>query len=128
LRATKSLKKAFLIQCVLFALCHIKGISLYHSAEVFTVFVIAIGFTYVAYKTRSLVAGITFHYFHDALLFFVQSPDSTQFSFQQHALFYAGLWIMVGVSCLVTKVAAERLQIRAEDELYQVPSVPAAER
>lgn len=61
LKATKSLKKAFLTQCVLFALCHIKGTSLYAAVEVFSVFLIAIGFTCVAYKTRSLVAGITFH-------------------------------------------------------------------
>jgi hypothetical protein len=90
--------------------------------EVFSVFLIAVGFTYVAYRTGSLVAGITFHYFHDALLFFVQSPDSKYFIFQQHALFYGGLWIMVGMGCLITKVAAQRFQIRAEDELYQVPS------
>ena len=125
LRATKSLKKAFLAQCILFALCHIKGTSLHALADVFSVFLIAIGFTYVAYKTGSLVAGITFHYFHDALLFFVQSPESELFSFQQHALFYAGLWIMVGIGCLVTKAAVQRFQIRAEDELYQVPSANA---
>jgi membrane protease YdiL (CAAX protease family) len=122
LGVTKSLKKAFLAQCVLFALCHIKGTSLHAFVDMFSVFVIAIGFTYVAYRTSSLVAGITFHYFHDALLFFVQSPESEHFSFQQHALFYGALWITVGIGCLVTKAAVQRFQIRAEDELYQVPS------
>jgi membrane protease YdiL (CAAX protease family) len=125
LRATKSLKKAFLAQCILFALCHIKGTSVHAFVEVFSAFLIAIGLTYVAYKTRSLVAGITFHYFHDALLFFVQSPESEHFSLQQHAFFYAGLWIMVGVGCLITRVAADRLLIRAEGELYEVPSATA---
>jgi membrane protease YdiL (CAAX protease family) len=78
LRATKSLKKAFLAQCILFSLCHIKGTNLYALADVFSVFLIAIGFTYVAHRTGSLVAGITFHYFHDAFLFFVE--------YRKHAL------------------------------------------
>lgn len=127
LRVTKSLKKAFFAQCVLFALCHIKGTNLYAFVEVFSVFLIAIGFTYAAYRTRSLVAGIVFHYFHDTLLFFVQSPGSEHFSVQQHALFYGGLWIMVGIGCLITEVASQRLQIRAEDELYQVPLANAGQ-
>ena len=127
LRATRSLKKAFLAQCILFALCHMKGTSLHALVEVFSAFLIAVGFTYVAHRTGSLVAGITFHYFHDALLFFVQSPDRQYFSFQQHALFYAGLWITVGLGCLIAKVAAQRFQIRAEDGLYQVPSANAGQ-
>jgi hypothetical protein len=32
---------------------------------------------------------------------------------------------MVGIGCLITRVAADRLLIRAEGELYEVPSATA---
>lgn len=121
LKATGSVKNAFLIQCVIFALSHIKGASLLAFVDVFSVFVIALGLTYVAYKTRTLIASIIFHYVHDALLFFVQSSDSSSFNWQQQALVFGFLWLMVGAACLITKFAVQRFQIRVTDELYKVP-------
>lgn len=73
---------------------------------------------YAAYKTRSLVAGIVFHYLHDAFLFFVQPPESAYTGVVDQVLFYALLWSMVGLGCLFTKLATERLGVRASTDLY----------
>ena len=74
IRFTKSLRRAAVIQVVLFGLAHVKGVDIPSLIDVVSVMVIAVGFTYVAYKTRSLIAGMVFHYLHDTLLFFVQPP------------------------------------------------------
>jgi membrane protease YdiL (CAAX protease family) len=55
LRYTGSLRRASAIQAVLFGMAHVKGLGAWAFVDVFTV--ISIGFTYAAYKTRSLVAG-----------------------------------------------------------------------
>jgi membrane protease YdiL (CAAX protease family) len=120
LEATHSLKKAFLVQVILFSLMHIKGTDVWAIVDVFSVAVLALGFTYVAYKTRSLVAGIVFHYVHDAFLFFVQVPGDVQIGVMDSLLFYGLLWLGVGVACLVTKVAADRLGVQAPTALYRL--------
>jgi membrane protease YdiL (CAAX protease family) len=125
LGATQSLKKAFAVQVVLFSLAHIKGTDVWAVVDVFSVAVLALGFTYVAYKTRSLVAGIVFHYVHDALLLFVQVPAEVQTEVMDDLLFYGLLWLAVGAGCLVTKVAADRLGVRAAAELYRVGRIGA---
>lgn len=84
-----------------------------------SVIVIAIGFTYAAYKTRSLVAGIVFHYVRDALLFFVQLPDGVHNGPAKNVAFHGLLWLGVGVGCLITKAASERLGARAPADLYE---------
>ena len=114
LRLTKSLKRAAVIQIVIFGLGHVKGIDIMALIDVVSVTIIAIGFTYVAYKTRSLIAGIVFHYLHDAFLFFVQSPGGEG----NVVLFYAMLWSMVGLGCLVTKFAVIKFEVRAPTDLY----------
>ncbi len=115
---TKSLKRASAIQIVLFGLAHMKGIDTLALVDVMSVMIIAIGFTYVAYKTRLLIAGIVFHYLHDALLFFVQPPDGVYTGMGANVLFYAMLWSMVGLGCLITKFAAEKFEVRAPSNLY----------
>jgi membrane protease YdiL (CAAX protease family) len=125
LEATHSLKKAFAVQVVLFSLGHIKGTDVWAVVDVFSVAVLALGFTYVAYKTRSLVAGIVFHYVHDALLFFVQVSGEVQTGVMDSLLFYGVLWLAVGAGCLITKVAADRLGVRAAVELYHVRRIDA---
>jgi membrane protease YdiL (CAAX protease family) len=119
LRITKSLEKAFVIQIVVFGLMHINGIDAVSLVDALSVSIIAISFTYVAYKTRSLLAAIVFHYLHDAFLFLVQLPGGVYQGFSDNALFYAGLWIMVGVSILITKMATERFRIQAKAPLYE---------
>lgn len=125
LEATHSLKKASVIQVVLFGLMHIKGTDVWAIVDVFSVAVLAIGFTYVAYKTRSLVAGIVLHYVHDAFLFFVQVPEGVQTGVTDSLLFYGLLWLAVGAGCLITGVAADRLGVQAAAELYRVERIDA---
>jgi membrane protease YdiL (CAAX protease family) len=125
LGATQSLKKACAVQVVLFSLAHIKGTDVRAVVDVFSVAVLALGFTYVAYKTRSLVAGIVFHYVHDALLLFVQVPAEVQTGVADDLLFYGLLWLGVGAACLATKVAADRLGVQAAGELHRVERVAA---
>jgi membrane protease YdiL (CAAX protease family) len=123
LRYTGSLMRASAIQAVLFGMAHIKGLDAWAFVDVFTVIVISIGFTYAAYKTRSLVAGVTFHYFHDALLKFVQIPATIDPGATHRAFFYVILWVMVGVGCVVTKLAVDRFGVRAPAELYRYEGV-----
>jgi membrane protease YdiL (CAAX protease family) len=123
LKFTGSLKRAFVIQVVLFGAIHIQGVDVGAFVDAFSVMVMAIGFTYVAYKTRSLVAGVVFHYFHDAFLFFVQLPDGTYGGVTENAIFYGFLWLMIGVGCAITKLAAEKISVRAPEELYSLQKV-----
>ena len=81
--------------------------------------IIAIGFTYAAYKIHCLLTGIVFHFLHDALLFFVQVPGGEYIGLIENVTFYIPLWIMVGVGCIITKLASEKFSIAAELELYQ---------
>jgi len=120
LKSVKSVRQAALIQILFFGLSHIKGADLWSWVDVISVMVIALAFTYTAYKTRTLLAGIVFHFLHDALLFFVQVPEGKYFEFTENILFYVVLWTMVGVACLLTRVAAEKLGVQAQAELYQV--------
>lgn len=115
-----SVRRAALIQVLLFGLAHIKGTGVWVWLDVFTVILMGAAFTYSACKTRTLVVGIVFHFLHDALLFVVQVPGAELFGFSEGAMFYGSLWIMVGVSCLLIKVASERLGVQAQEELYQV--------
>jgi membrane protease YdiL (CAAX protease family) len=125
LEATHSLKRASMVQVALFSLMHIKGTDVWAIVDVFSVAVLALGFTYVAYKTRSLVAGIVFHYVHDVLLFFVQVPQEVQTGVMDSLLFYGLLWLAVGAGCLFTKVATDRLGVQAAAALYRVERMDA---
>ena len=122
----KSLRQAAIIQIILFGLAHIKGFDFWSLFDTVSVVVIAIGFTYVAYKTRNLLAGIVFHYFHDALLFLVQLPNSIDKGVIENITFYGLLWSMVGIGCLITKLAVDRLWGRPAKELYALGTeIPA---
>lgn len=119
LKTAKSVRRAALIQILLFGLAHIKGTDLWSWVDVISVMIIALAYTYAAYKTRTLVAGIVSHFLHDVLLFFVQVPDREYVGFAENVTFYIALWITVGVTCLLTRVAAEKLGVQAQTELYQ---------
>jgi len=120
LRITRSLEKAFIIQVVLFGIFHIKyGLNVQSLVDAISVILIAIGFTYVVYKTRTLIAAIIFHILHDSFLFVVQLPDGVYQGFADNALFYAGLWVMVGIGILITKIATDKLQVQAKEPLYE---------
>ena len=118
LSLTRSVKKAALIQVVIFSLAHIKGFQLWNFVDLFTVALLAVAFTYCAYKTRTLLAGIVFHYFHDGLLFFAQRSGDVPLSNRENMLFFGLLWVMIAVAMLVIKVAADRFGVRADQPLY----------
>jgi membrane protease YdiL (CAAX protease family) len=120
LRFTRSLKWAVAIQVVLFGAGHIKGVDAEAWVDVLSVMIIAVGFTYVAYKTRSLLAGVVFHYVHDALLLFVQLPNGMRSGVAEDVIFYGLLWLMVGVGCGLTKLAADKMGVRAAEEPYSL--------
>jgi membrane protease YdiL (CAAX protease family) len=123
--ASRSLKRAALIQIVLFGLTHIKGIDLWSWIDVLSVMFIAVAFTYSAYKTRTLVAGIVFHFLHDTFLFLPQVPGGEYIGVSENIVFYASLWLMVGVACALIKFSADRLGVRADEELYTLEKLPA---
>ena len=97
LRLGQPLRRAFLTQLALFGVMHVKGFGLLDLVDIFSVTVIAVGFTYAAYKTGSLLTGVVFHYFHDALLYFVQVPGAELAGLTDNAVFFGCTWLMVGV-------------------------------
>lgn len=126
LYATRSLKKAALIQIVLFGLTHIKGMDLWSWVDVFSVMVIASAFTYAAHKTGTLVAGIVFHFLHDAFLFLPQLPGGDYVGWSENIAFFASLWVMVGVGLLLIRFASDRLGVKADQKLYALEKLPSS--
>ena len=126
LKRAQSVRQAALIQIGLFGLAHIKGLNLLSWVDVISVLIIAVAFSYAAYKTRALIAGIVFHFLHDVFLLFVQVPDGSSTGFAEKATFFAALWIGVAVACLLVKVATDTLGVQAQAELYQV--APSSEQ
>jgi membrane protease YdiL (CAAX protease family) len=120
---TGSVKTAAILQIVLFGLTHIKGMDLLAWVDVISVTVIAVGFTYTAYKTRTLVAGIVFHFLHDAFLFLPQVPGAEYIGVLENVAHFGLLWVMVGVGCMLTKFSSDRLGVKAEEELYSLEQV-----
>ena len=71
---------------------------------------------------------MVFHYWRDALLYFVQIPGREYTGAAENAMFYSMLWLMVGIGCAITTLAADRMGVRATDELYAVGETqPATE-
>ena len=121
LRLTGSFKRAALIQVVLFGLAHIKGLDfLSLVCEPFSVAVIALGFTYIAYKTKSLIPGMVFHYLHDTFLFAVQLPGGEYAGFRDNMFFYAGLWTSVLLGMAMTRLLVERFRIVSPYDFYAI--------
>ena len=126
LRAVRSVRRAMAFQIVIFGLTHIKGIDLWAWVDVITVMVLAIAFTYSAYKTRTLIAGIVFHFLHDVFLFLPQLPGAEKIGTFENIAFFASLWLMVGVGILVTRFSSDRLGVKADEELYTLEKIPSA--
>lgn len=89
----KDVKKAGLVQCLSFVAFHIGSfdINWLKLIDLLGVFALAVAFTYVAIKSRSLLAGMVFHTLHDAFLFVVQPHQDIVFSPVQALLFYGVL-------------------------------------
>ena len=123
IRVTSSVRKAALIQIVLFGLSHVKGFGLEDWVDVISVMILAVAFTYAAYKTRTLVVGIVFHFLHDAFLFLPQLPGGEYVGAMENVASYASLWLMVGVGCVLIKLASDRLGVKADKELYSLDRI-----
>jgi membrane protease YdiL (CAAX protease family) len=122
LRLTRSYQRAGLIQILLFGLGHIKGLDLLALVDAFSVIIIAVGFTYIAFKTKSLIPGMIFHYVHDTLLYTVQLPGGDYFGFQDNMFFYAGLWISIALCVAMVKLSVERFNIISPYDFYTIHS------
>jgi membrane protease YdiL (CAAX protease family) len=122
LRATQSLKRAAVLQIILFGVTHIKGVDIWSWVDVISVMVLAVALTYATYKTRTLIAGIALHFVHDALLFVPQVPGADYIGLAENAAFFGCLWVMVILSLLLIKVASEKLGVIADDQLYSLRS------
>ena len=118
IRATKSFHKAFAIQVLLFGLAHIKGLDIVSLIDAFSVLILAIAFTYIVYKTRSLIPAIIFHYLHDTFLFAVQLPGGDYFGLKDNALFFSSFWVSIALSILVIRKLSERFAIHGQYDLY----------
>ena len=122
LRLTKSYRRAALIQIGAFGVAHIKGADALALVDSFSVLVLAAAFTYIAYKTKSLVPGIVFHALHDTFLFAVQLPSGEYVGLRDNFFFYASLWIMIGLCIVVIKLFVERFVVVSPIDFYAVHS------
>lgn len=120
LRLTRSYRKAAAIQISLFGLAHIKGLDALALVDAFSVTVIACAFTYIAYKTKSLLPGIVFHYLHDTFLFAVQLPGGEYSGFMDNLYFYVALWIMAKYCIFMVKLAVERFSLASPIDFYAI--------
>lgn len=116
----KNIRKAAFVQCVVFVLLHIGSFEIdwLKFIDLFGVFIMAIAFTYVAYKTKNLLAGMIFHTIHDAFLFVVQPNQDIVYSPVQALYFYGCLMIGVVVVIFVTTYVAKRVGF-VGDYLYK---------
>jgi len=120
LRRVRTIRQAALIQIVVFGLTHVKRLDVWAWADVASVMILAAAFVFTAYKTRTLVAGMVFHFLHDSLLYVVQVPGGKYIGLSENLAFFVALWVMVGVACSVVKVATERFGVQSGTELYEV--------
>lgn len=119
----KDVKKAAIIQSIIFGLVHFRSFEFWAIVDIFSVIFIALAFTYIAYKTNSLIPGIIFHFLHDGFMFLVQPPDKTYSGTYENIVFYISLLIMIGVGCLITKISVEKGNIAQTKILYDLSKV-----
>ena len=116
----KDVRKAIVFQSIIFGLLHFRGLEIWALVDIFTVVLMGFTLTYTAHKTNSLIPSIVFHYFHDAFLFLVQVPKGVQLGTFENLVICISLWLMLGVGCLITKLAAEKISITQPTVLYDI--------
>ena len=119
----KDVKKAAIIQSIIFGLVHFRSFDFWSIVDIISVIFIGLGLTYVAYKTNSLIPGIIFHFLHDGFIFLVQTPDGIYYGTYENIVFFISLWIMLGVGCLITKISVEKGNIAQTKILYDLSKV-----
>jgi membrane protease YdiL (CAAX protease family) len=120
----KDVRKALVLQSVIFGLLHFRGLELWALVDIVSVVLIALTYSYTAHKTNSLIPTIVAHYLHDAFLFLVQVPKGVQLGTFENLVVCFSLWIMLGVGCLITKLAAEKIGITQPTVLYDIDKLP----
>jgi membrane protease YdiL (CAAX protease family) len=120
LNATKSLKRAFIWQIIIFGICHIKNFDLLSLVDAFSVLIISITYTYLAVKTKSLFSGIIAHFLYDSFLFVVQIPKGEYIGFTDNAWLYSFLWFSVGISFFLIKLFADKFHIQGHINYLQI--------
>jgi membrane protease YdiL (CAAX protease family) len=120
LNATKSLSKAFIWQIIIFGICHIKGFGLLNLVDALSVFIVAIAFTYLVVKTKSLFAAIIAHFLYDSFLLVVQLPGGTYTGFAENAWLYSCLWISVGFTFFIIKLFTEKFNFYGHIDFLQI--------
>jgi len=114
----RDLKKAFWWQVVIFALCHVSGFDLKSLPELISVAIIGITFSLTAVKTRALIAGIIYHYIHDAFLFIVQNPGGNYYGFEDNVTFYIFLWSAMLLNMMIIVLFTDRLGVTGNKRPY----------
>lgn len=122
--ALKDLRRAMVVQCVIFGLIHFRGVGLWELVDIFSVTLIALVMVYAAHRTNVLWSAIVFHFLHDAFIFVVQVPDGEYIGTYENIVFYACLWAMMGVGALIIKYASERWEISEPMKLYDLAKAP----
>ncbi|MFX0102578.1 MAG: lysostaphin resistance A-like protein [Candidatus Hodarchaeota archaeon] len=123
LKILKNLKKAVIVQTVIFAFFHIRSFELWALVDVFSVFLIALALTYTAFKTNSLIPCIVFHYIHDAFLFLFQVPNGDFFGIYENVVSFTCLWMMLGLGALITSILSKKWNIKDSTLLYDIGKV-----
>lgn len=121
--AFKNLRKAFWWQVSIFALCHFKFLSITGGIEILSVFIIGITFTFLAVKTRCLIAGMIYHYIHDAFLYLVQNPGGEYHGFQDQFTFYVFLWSAMLINIIIINLASDGFKIMGKRRIYTIDSI-----
>ena len=115
-----NLKKAFWWQILIFALCHIKGFELIDLVELFSIALIGYTLTLIAVKSRTLIAGIIYHYLHDAFLYFVQLPDGQYYGFVDNITFYSFLWSSLLINIFIIMLFTVKLKTQGQQSIYNI--------
>lgn len=116
----KDVKKAFIVQSIIFGIVHIYGFQLWDLVDIFSIILMGFTFTFAAHKTNSLIPGMIFHFLHDAFIFLFQVPEETTLSNLSHLIFFLALWGMLGVNILLTQGFVKILNIAQNPPLYDL--------
>jgi membrane protease YdiL (CAAX protease family) len=123
--ALKDVRKAMVVQCVVFGLAHFRGLGLWELVDLFSVALIALVMVYAIHRTNVLLPAIVLHFLHDAFIFLVQVPDGDYVGTYENTVFYACLWAMLGVCAVIVRVATDRWEIGGHRPLYDLSKAPA---
>jgi hypothetical protein len=101
-------RKAMFFAAFLFAMVHLNplDLSLPMVVDVISIFFMGLLFTYLVFKTGSLLPAIVFHYIHDIFVLLVQNTPGANKTLAS-ALLYAFLWIALVIGAVLTKYIVE---------------------